>query len=453
MANKKSLKSAIIASVIAMVLSVTTLFGTTFAWFTDSVTNTNNVIKSGNLDVELSHSNTFGYDETIAEKVEADTKLFLNTDGEQILWEPGVKADETFRIQNMGSLALKYELRVKSAFETVTEDGKKLSDVLSIDVKSDNLDETVAFGNGYVMEGTLKANESVDYYVAIAWTPSAIDNEYNVAGGLSMVLAIDLVATQTNLEKDGFNGDNYDAAAEFPVITHSSSIVDIADIVKNGGNVSFSEDIEAPLTYSTIYGTPAALIQKGGVIDGNNKSLDIINPEYNGYAIETYGGTIKNLIIDSPVGRGIVISSPTEDIVLDNVYIDGPGYAVNTTEHNAKKLTVSNSTIKGWTSLAGLSAVVFNECNFGENTYKYWQKFGYSQDFDRLIRPYVGTEFNDCVFEKDYYIDLSALGTACKITLNACTVNGVVLTESNFSDYITIELPSGRTIADCVIFA
>ena len=134
MANKKSLKSAIIASVIAMVLSVTTLFGTTFAWFTDSVTNTNNIIKSGNLDVELWHSNTYGYDETIDEEVKGDTKLFLNNDGEQILWEPGVKTDETFRIQNMGTLALKYELRVKSAFETVV-DGKKLSDVLSIETK------------------------------------------------------------------------------------------------------------------------------------------------------------------------------------------------------------------------------------------------------------------------------------------------------------------------------
>ena len=27
--------------------------GTTFAWFTDSVTSTNNIIKSGTLDVEL----------------------------------------------------------------------------------------------------------------------------------------------------------------------------------------------------------------------------------------------------------------------------------------------------------------------------------------------------------------------------------------------------------------
>ena len=78
---------------------------------------------------------------------------------------------------------------------------------------------------------------------------------------------------------------------------------------------------------------------------------------------------------------------------------------------------------------------------------------GYDQDFDRLIRPYNNAEFNYCIFEENFYIDLSALGGENVITLNKCTVNGVVLTAENYENYITVELPNGRVIADCVIFA
>ena len=221
-------------------------------------------------------------------------------------------------------------------------------------------------------------------------------------------------------------------------------------------------DLTLPLAKKAIYGTPVAVQMKnGGVFDGCNNTLSVENPEFNAYVVETYGGTIKNLNITTPAGRGIMISSPKEDIYLDNVFVDGPGYALNTTEHNGKKLVVTNSTFKGWTSFAGLESVSFTSCTFGENTYSYWQKFGYEQDYDRLIRPYVTTLFENCEFESLFYIDLSALGTDgkgnvldanAKITLKNCTVNGVKLTAENYEQYITIELLTGRTLADCVVF-
>lgn len=235
------MKSAVITSIIAMLLSVAMLFGTTFAWFTDSVTNTNNIIKSGNVDVELYHSSYadsvagsqwgvgFGYSEAKGEKVEKDTKLFLNTDGEQILWEPGATAVENFRIKNTGSLALKYEFTVKPVYQTETEDGKKLSNVLSLYMDEINwqdngvpIGKTIVagetFGEGYTIKGELLANESYDFWVGLEWEQSANDNEYNVTGGLALLLGIELVATQTTFEKDGYNGDSYDIDAEYPVV-------------------------------------------------------------------------------------------------------------------------------------------------------------------------------------------------------------------------------------------
>lgn len=240
------------------------------------------------------------------------------------------------------------------------------------------------------------------------------------------------------------------------VVVNGTTVADnvavLASTMKEGNDVVLTEDVTAPLSSTAIYGTPVAVIQKGGTFDGNGNSLIIENPQYNGYAIETYAGTIKNLTIDTEVGRGIVISSPTTDIYIDNVVVDGPGYALNTTEHNGKNLYVTNSTLNGWTSFAGLDSASFANCKFGENTAKYWQNMGYEQDYDRLIRPYVNTVFTDCVFELNFYIDLSALETDCTITLDGCTANGTVITANNYNDLLTIELPSGRTLADCVIF-
>ena len=201
--------------------------------------------------------------------------------------------------------------------------------------------------------------------------------------------------------------------------------------------------------YVEAYGNLVGIAQYGNVIDGNGYTLS--TGEIYSYVIVTHGGTIKNLSIKDG-GRGIVIYAPTEDVILDNVVIDGPGYAINTAEHNGQNLIVNNSTINGWTSLAGLTSVTFNQCKLGANTAKYWQNMGYDQDYDRLIRPYGTTIFNECTMSKGYYVDLSALGAGCTVTLNDCVVDGVVITADNYADYITVELPGGRTIADCVIF-
>ena len=44
---------------------------------------------------------------------------------------------------------------------------------------------------------------------------------------------------------------------------------------------------------------------------------------------------------------------------------------------------------------------------------------------------------------------MSAGGTA---TLIDCTANGVEITAENYAEYITIELPGGKALADCVTF-
>ena len=107
--NSKTTKRALIMSVLSLVVCISMLIGTTFAWFTDSVTSANNIIKSGNLDVELEYST----DMTNWTPVTSTTNVFK--DG--ALWEPGYTEVVYLRVSNKGSLALKYELGVNIASE------------------------------------------------------------------------------------------------------------------------------------------------------------------------------------------------------------------------------------------------------------------------------------------------------------------------------------------------
>ena len=56
MTKTKSTKSALMLSALAILLCVSMLVGSTFAWFTDSVASENNIIKSGNLDLVVDYT-------------------------------------------------------------------------------------------------------------------------------------------------------------------------------------------------------------------------------------------------------------------------------------------------------------------------------------------------------------------------------------------------------------
>ena len=129
MTTKRSTKSALLMSVISLLMCVSMLIGSTFAWFTDSVTSANNVITSGNLDVALEYKTNWSDDWA---PVDENTKLFK----EGALYEPGYTEIVYLRVSNAGTLALKYLLSFNIANEegsvNVYGDEFKLSDYLQI---------------------------------------------------------------------------------------------------------------------------------------------------------------------------------------------------------------------------------------------------------------------------------------------------------------------------------
>ena len=239
-------------------------------------------------------------------------------------------------------------------------------------------------------------------------------------------------------------------------VTQVKNATDLETAVANGGGVVMANDVTLTgkvITTNGIteaYGNKVGVAQYGGTLDGNGNTLTETGSS--AYVIVTHGGTIKNINIVGG-GRGIVIYAPTEDVIIDNVVIDGPGYAINTAEHNGQDLIVTNSTVNGWTSLAGLDSVSFTNCKLGENSTKCWQNYGYGAHYDRLIRPYGQASFTGCTFEKNFYIDLSSLANGNTVTLTNCNCEGVVLTAENYANHITVELPGWATsIADCTVF-
>ena len=121
----KTQRKQLVLSVIALILCFTTLLGTTYAWFTDSVTSKSNIVHSGSLDIAMywntelasASSNTWKNVE-----VEENKAIF---DSDQ--WEPGYTEVRYVMIKNNGDLAFKYVLDIVP-MGTVT----KLAEVIDV---------------------------------------------------------------------------------------------------------------------------------------------------------------------------------------------------------------------------------------------------------------------------------------------------------------------------------
>lgn len=98
----KHKKRALFQSVLALILCLSMLVGTTFAWFTDSVTSGSNIIQAGNLDIGMEWTN----DLANPNWQDASEDAIFNYEN----WEPGYTDLKYLRITNEGNLAFQYQL-------------------------------------------------------------------------------------------------------------------------------------------------------------------------------------------------------------------------------------------------------------------------------------------------------------------------------------------------------
>ena len=245
MTNSQSTKRALLASVLSVVLCFAMLIGSTFAWFTDSVTSGKNKIVAGNLDVELYTKDVNGEYTTV---VGEDTNLLM--DG--ALWEPGHVEVINLKVANLGTLALKYKFGVNIASEkgstNVFGEEFNLSDFIKFAMINEEktyantaagreqaIKDAETAGSALIsamnieQDGVLYPTTKVDkdhpaeqFVTLVVYMPTTVDNHanYKTAEGVEapeIELGIDLVATQVPYESDSF-GTDYDKDAAYPPV-------------------------------------------------------------------------------------------------------------------------------------------------------------------------------------------------------------------------------------------
>lgn len=255
MVKSKNTKRALLASVLSVALCCAMLVGSTFAWFTDSVTSAGNRIVAGNLKVDLIHVGGSDDGQDVSVKDTPDHKIF---DCDK--WEPGYTAVETLRVVNKGNLALKFRLDAVANGTAAGPNGGKLADVIDVYVyEGEGVPATKSFAemtteNNWRKAGSLSALmadrdgmahgvllpagetpengepvESVQMTVALHMQESA-GNEYQ---GLSLGdLNFTLNAAQYTYERDSFD-NQYDKDAKYAIVAAINNAINQGALTSN----------------------------------------------------------------------------------------------------------------------------------------------------------------------------------------------------------------------------
>ncbi|MBQ4258992.1 MAG: hypothetical protein IJB84_01850 [Lachnospiraceae bacterium] len=318
MTRKRSKKSALLMSILSLLTCMTMLIGSTFAWFTDSVTSSGNIIKSGTLKVGMewadgktdpANANTSWTD--------ASTGAIFNNDK----WEPGYVDAKHIRISNKGTLALKYQLNIL-ANGTVS----KLADVIDVYfadggktltgrdmtglTRVGTLTEVLA-GMPANMSGDLDAGKNDTVTIALKMQETA-NNDYQ---GLEIGsdFAVQLFATQLTSEEDSFD-ETYDKFADYD--GEISNATTLAAAVKNGGTYKVTKNFAIEDTMTVPSGVEVNLDLGGNDLTGN---LEVAS----GATLVVANGSINN---DNSSVSGI--QNNGGELVLDDVSIESARHGV-----------------------------------------------------------------------------------------------------------------------------
>ena len=355
MKRKLTTGSGLAMAVFAMVIALSTLIGTTFAWFTDTTGSDYNKIISGNLDVGMNYWNSDSGEYLDASNV----PLFDN----EALWEPGYMDIAYLEIANLGDLAFNYLFAVYPTEETlgylksgktfylsdyliyaaVEYDVEESGEIASLDDALDLIEDThMGVSEENLKYGELLPGQESVRLALIVYMPTYVSSaqaNHDPASGHpapSLKLAVDVYATQKTYEHDSFS-DQYDAGLTpvwkvpiwryapegYTVDTASKTItVDSVDALKYLGKLyddMVSHPQYEPSEWTIVLGSDLDFggevltepLRFGGFkkFDGNHKTITNVILNY--------------ILVDEQIESvGLFDELPsTSDLTLDNVTV------------------------------------------------------------------------------------------------------------------------------------
>jgi len=381
MTNAKITKRALVSSVLALFLCFAMLIGTTFAWFTDSASSGSNVIQAGNLDIEVEYT----LDGENWNALDGATDLF-----QKGLWEPGHTEVVALKIENKGSLALKYSVNMNIFNEVVgkNKDGEDivLSDILTVSTLTQQANDAMGVGDIVLMLAYL-GEDKIAYQTTTSFKDANIlgENQSLLAGDAyylfikvdmdenvgneanhdgenvpSIEFGLNVLATQYTYENDSF-GNQYDKEAEYDeswntladtswhnaeatefTLTNAYQLAGLAKLVNTGADnfagktVKLANNVDLENKAWRTIGTSSATAF-AGTFDGNGK-------------------TVSNLLVETENGFGglfgyVLGSATISNIELNNVTINGTGSNANrvgaAVGYSNGAATISNVNVTG----------------------------------------------------------------------------------------------------------
>ena len=368
MNNRKATKRALLTSVMALVMCVVMLVGTTFAWFTDTATANVNTIKAGKLDVQLMMKGNDG------KWIDAEKQTLnflvdgkIPAEGIQILWEPGAEYKlPELKVVNNGSLKLKYTIAI-----TGINGDAKLNEAI---------DWTINDAAFNLTEQTLDATAESAPFTIKGHMKENAGNEYQ---GLSIDgIGITVYATQAVGEYDS-NSNDYDENATYPT---GATIVGLngtydsltaamvawresKNILTTGGSMGgHPSELTSVDTISWVISGSVGTGDGTGVV-GTSGSLLSGGYIYPSIAISNvYIKGVNNAELKNEIGGDYALSSGGKNVVYDGITF--PEYV--SFNSKAENVTFKNCTFKGGLKVMQAANVTVDNCKFeGDGTKDY----------------------------------------------------------------------------------
>lgn len=353
-------KKSLVLSCLSMLLCLTMLIGSTFAWFTDNASTGVNTIQAGTLKIDIIDSDGNSLRGEPLQWVKA-----AGHEDEAVLWEPNCTYElQSFEIVNNGNLAAQCKLQINGI-----DGNAELLKVLEFTYTLTN----ELYPNGVAITPSediikLAAGEKSGKITVSVHMDENAGNDYQ---GLSINgIGVTVYATQDDVEYDSF-GNRYDAEAEYLipdkwdgetvdtdwyneadttfVISSVEEMLGFASLVDNQ-NVTFEGkvvELASDLDMTGVKWKPIGHylnVSNGpkfqGTFDGKNHTISnlVTSTEYGGNATE--GSGLFGAVADGCVIKNLKMTNVTSfsaygyasaligsvfggNVAVDNVSIDG----------------------------------------------------------------------------------------------------------------------------------